>query len=189
MAKTCSEVTEVSMRKRLSGTATNLLLSALVLAWGIVPPAVCHGHEGGEDTTHRHNTVAHQGHDCGNRVHSIDADSQPAGAEGSPVVLRSLVVHLHWSLWGVDFSVPVSEDDQPDNEGNAAEPVIVRLVDSVPTPVTENNGFTSIDPVTVWQFGLDSAVVQTSSLPLSSRTQSAPLCDRARHERSGVLLA
>lgn len=176
------------MRKRLSRILANLLLSALVLAWGIVPPVVRHGHEGGEDTTHRHNAVAPQGHDCGNRGHSIDADSQPAGAEGSPAVLRSLVVHLHWSLWGVDFSVPVSQDDQPSDEGNATESVVVCLVDSVPTPVTENNSFASIDPVTIWQFGLASTVVQTSSLPLSSRTQSAPLCDRARRERSGVLL-
>ena len=167
----------------------NLLLSALVLAWGIVPPAVRHGHEGGEDTTHRHDVVAHQGHDRDDRGHSTDATSQPAGSEVSPAVLRSLVVHLHWSLWGVDFSVPVSEDDQQDDESNAAEPVLVRLVDSVPTPVAESNGSASIDPVTVWQLGLDSAVVPTSSLTTPRLAQSAPLCDRARHERSGVLLA
>ena len=176
------------MRQRFSATPTNLLLSTLVLAWGIVPSAIRHGHEGGEDTNHRHEAVANHGRDHDDRGHSSDADSQPAGSEVSPAVLRSLVVHLHWSLFGVDFSVPVSEDDQPDDGSNAAEPAVVRLVDSVPTPAIENDRSPSNSLVTASQPGLDSAVVPTSSLTTPSLTQSAPLCDRARHERSGVLL-
>ena len=176
------------MRKRFSGALTNLLLSALVLAWGIVPPAIRHGHEGGEDSSHRHDAVAYHGHDHDDRGYFADEAWRPAESEVSPAVLRGLVVHLHWSLLGVDCSVPVSEDDQPRDVSNAAEPVVVRLVDSVPTPVLENNGSSSSPSVAVSQPGLDSPVVQTVSLATPGLAQSAPLCDRARHERSGVLL-
>ena len=176
------------MRKRFSGVITNLLLSALVLAWGIVPSAIRHGHEGGEDSSHRHDAVADHGHDHDDRGYFAEESSQPAESGVSPAVLRGLVVHLHWSLWGVDYSVPVSEDDQPDDAKNAAEPVVVRLVDSVPMPVLENNGWSSRSSVAVSQAGLDLPVVQTVSLATPGLAQSAPLCDRARRERSGVLL-
>jgi len=82
----------------------------------------------------------------------------------------------------------VSEDDQPDDAKNAAEPVVVRLVDSVPMPVLENNGWSNRSSVAVSQTGLDVPVVQTVSLATPGLAQSAPLCDRARRERSGVLL-
>jgi hypothetical protein len=176
------------MWKRFSRTATNLFLSALVLAWGIVPPAVRHSHEGGEDTRHRHDAVADHGHDHGERGHTGDADSAPAGSDVSPAVLRALVVHLHWSVFGVDFSVPVPEDDQPNDGSNDAELAVVRLVDSVPTPAIDRNGPASIAPMTVAQLGLESAVVPNPPLASFHLTQPVPLCDRARHERSGVLL-
>jgi hypothetical protein len=176
------------MRKRFNGVITNLLLSALVLAWGIAPPAIRHGHEGGEDSSHRHDAVAYHGHDHDDRGYFADEASQPADSGVSPTVLRGLVVHLHWSLLGVDYSMPVSEDDQPGDVSNPADLVVVRLVDSVPTPVLGNNGSSSLCPVAVSQPGLNSPVVQTVSLAKPSLVPSAPLCDRARHERSGVLL-
>ena len=176
------------MRIRTSGVATNVLLSALVLAWGVAPSAIRHGHEGGEDTSHRHDAVAHHGHHDDARGHLTNEDSQAVEAELSSAVLRNLVVHLHWNLLGVDFSVPVSEDEQPSDGSSAEELVVVPLVDSVPNPVLDRGGGVNCDSVTVQQPGLDAAVDEPPSLTTAAPTQSAPLCDCARHERSGVLL-
>jgi hypothetical protein len=176
------------MQKRLGGIVANLLLSALVLAWGIVPPAIRHGHEGGEEANHSHEAVAHHEHDHDGHQHPGHEDSQPAGAVVSPGAFRGLVVHLHWSLFGVDFSVPVSQNEPPEDGSNNAEPALVRLVDSVPSPVLGNSSFAGDSSAAAAQAGLDSAVAPTSLLTTGKLTQSAPLCDRARHERSGVLL-
>ncbi len=182
------EIAQVTMRKPMIRIATRLLLSALVLAWGIVPLAIRHGHEGGDKPSHRHHAVAHHGHDHDDHGHSTDEDSQPAGLDVSPAVLSSLVIHLHWRLFGVEFSVPVSEDEQPEDGSNAAKPAVVRLVDSVPNPVIDHNRLASSSLATSAQPGLDSPVVPTSSLTTAGPRPSRRLCDRVRDERSGVLL-
>jgi hypothetical protein len=166
----------------------NLFLSALVLAWGLAPPGIRHGHEGGEDRSHRHNGGANDEDHNDGRVLLANGDSRQVGSERSPVVLCSLVVHLHWSLLGVDFSVPVSDGDRSDNGSSSGDPVVVRLVDSVPTPALERDRSVNCDSVTVQHSGLAADVDQASSLTPVGPTPSAPLCDRARHERSGVLL-
>lgn len=176
------------MRKRFGRTATNLLLSALVLAWGIVPPAVRHGHDGGDEPNHRHKAVAHHSHEHGDHDHPSDGASRSVESQVSPSALRGLVFHLHWSFFGVEFSVPMSEDDQSDDARHAAEPAIVRLVASVPAPVLHNSTFMGGFSATGAQPALDLPVGLTSSLTNPNLTRSAPLCDRARHERSGVLL-
>ena len=174
------------MPRCLSGIATNLLLSALVLAWGVVPPAVRHSHEGGADVNHRHEVAAHHGHE--HHGHSHDEDWHPGGAKVSASVLRGLVVHLHWSFLGLDFSVPLSDDEQSKDGRQAATPAVVRLVDFAPAPTLDTGHSLSIAPVIVALSSLEAALVQAPSLAGFERRQSAPLCDRARRERSGVLL-
>jgi hypothetical protein len=175
------------MRKRFSGIASNLLLLAL-LAWAIVPPAIRHGHEGGEDSNHRHDAGTHHGQDNGECEPSSDQDSHVAGTDEAPVVLRSLFVHLHWRLFGIELSVPVSQDDQPDDGTDDAKPVVVRWDDSLPTPGRDNSDSTVNAPATASQLGLPGVVAAASSSRPPNLVPTAPLCDRARHERSGVLL-
>lgn len=175
------------MRKRLSRATASFLLSALVLAWGIVPPAIRHGHEGGEDRSHRHDLVANQG--CGEQGQGADNGPRKAGYEVSPATLRSLAVHLHWSLLVFDFSVAVPLNGPSDDGDGGAEPTLVRLVGSMPTPAADNNGSAGDSPTLGAPLDFDAPVAATSSGRHPNLLRSAPLCDRARHERSGVQLA
>jgi hypothetical protein len=175
------------MRKRLSRKAVCFLLSAWVLAWGIVPPAIRHAHEAGEDRRHRHDSAAIQGQ--GEQWQGADKDTPEAGSEVSSATLRRLVVHLHWSLLVIDFSVAVPENGPSDDRDGGAKPTILRFVDSVPQPALDNNGFAGDSPATVSPLDFKPWVAATSSRRHPSLLRSAPLCDRARHERSGVQLA
>lgn len=177
------------MRKQLSRRNANLLLSALVLAWGIVPPAIRHGHHEGGDRDHRHDAVARDCDDHGAHGHKTEEHAHDDALGVSPGAQDRFVVHLHWRLFGIDFSVPVPKNGQQDEENDDAEPSVVRLVDSVPTLTVEINGFAGAFPETVSQLGLDSPMVESSPSRPPSLVPSVPLCDRARHERSGVLLA
>jgi hypothetical protein len=160
----------------------------LVLAWGVAPPAIRHGHEGGEDAEHRHEHEAASQHGHHDGGHAGDEDLPTAGVVVSLTPLRSLVVHLHWNFLGVGFSVPVSQDDQPDGGDDHARPEMVRLVDSVPTPVVAGGDRVSNPLATAAQRRSDRPVFATLPTHRSQPAQTAPLCDRARHERSGVLV-
>ncbi len=175
------------MSDPLGARTINLLLASLVLAWAIVPPTVRHGHEGGEDSGHRHDSVGQHVHDRDSRGHSEDGGLPPAGVESPPSIRGELVVHLHWCVLGLDFSLPLSERAPSWDERYVARPAIVSLGDGLPAPARDNHG-ASLTLAAMLPTGLDSPVAPASATAAVDDCPSATLCDRARHERSGVLV-
>jgi len=188
-------------RMRFSPLAANLLLTALVVAWGSVPPAIRHGHEGGDDTRHRHhghhandqNARGHQEcdahwhhHDDGAHRHFHER-SDESSRDISSVMLAGPIVHLHWGWLGFHLSLPVSQHEPSDDGCNGAEPVVLRLIDVLPTPTVGDCGVASHALSPAVPFG----VIGFAAVPPLPRSPdllpAAPLCDRARRERSGVL--
>ena len=163
-----------------------MALCTLLVAWEICPPAMRHAHEGGSDTGHRHAAAA----DPHQHSHSHQADLSPHSSRvDASTTIGECAVHLHWGLMGIGFSLPVSPTPHDPDRLFGFEPVMVRLVDDLPT----------INPGVQWR---DVADLPASPKLLSGNRRlmpspprwinsiaSLPLCDRARFERSGVLLA
>jgi len=176
------------MRYRLWRKTLSLLLSASVLAWGIVPPVVQHEHAGGSDATHRHDDcheVAHHGshrHDSDDEhhEHAILPDVSP---------LADNVLHLHWRFLGVEFSMPAPEEPAESDDEGTGPPAIVRAMNE---EVLTTRAGPSMSRLLLVGINAPNADTGRNSAPLPrapNLVTSIPLCDSARLERSGVLLA
>ena len=175
---------------RLRTTLLNYLLSSLVMAWGMLPPALVHAHEGGDQAGHRHaapvGLADEHSHDDGS--HGCQHSHHEDGFQISPE-LGGIVAHAHWELFGVDFSWPVPDEGNHEGNSRSVEPVLVRLANE-PVPVTVTSVIHSgLIGATALQPALD--VVRSASAPTRAANPVAalPLCDSARLERSGVLRA
>jgi hypothetical protein len=175
---------------RLKITPLNYLLSSFVMAWGILPPALIHSHEGGGDTGHQHDeqTVAvalvdDHGHSHDGQSHELQA---PVAADVS--LLGSLVSHLHWDFLGIDLSIPLPAEDQRGDRVGEQDQVLVRLTEEMPRLSHGVNLLLALQ-ATILEAKLDCVATRAApSLP-PGLTASIPLCDAARFERSGVLLS
>jgi hypothetical protein len=179
------------------GLTTRILLSAAFLATTLTPPAVRHLHESdGETAHHRHAANRVAGHEdvhawAGQVYEHDDATGehrtlQYAGVE----VSAAHPWHLHLVLLGIGMTLPghVPDDDQREPGGR----VLFISVGS-------GDNFLPSQPCA--QSPLDQLVA--AQTPASARDASSSedvrgvsppersvlLCDRARHERSGVQLA
>ncbi len=177
------------MRNRFRQKTLSLLLSALVLAWGIVPLGFQHAHAGGNKPTHIHDKcremVHHDSHD-----HESDEEHHEHATDSNVSLLADYVLHLHWRLLGVEFSMPVSEEPVEDDvDGDAVPSAIVRMISEI-VPATQAGP--SLGRVLLAVTCTSNADVVRNSDPVPrppNLVTSIPLCDSARLERSGVLLA
>ena len=167
----------------------SLLLSALVLAWGAIPPGVEHAHVGGSDANHQHDKcdeMAHHGlHD-----HESDEDHHEHATVSDVSLLADNVLHLHWQLLGLEFSIPVPEEpaDGTEDEGTAV-PAVVRVMNENVPAAQAGPSFDRVFLAAICAPSIDVVwSLEPIPRPLDLVT-SIPLCDSARLERSGVLLA
>ena len=177
------------MRYRFRRKTLSLLLSALVLAWGIVPAAVQHTHEGGHEPAHRHDD-SHQAAHHGSHDHHSDDGHHEHAPVPNVSLLADNVLHLHWQFLGMEFSMPAPEEPA-DNGGDerTAPQAIVRTMNE--EGLTTQAG-PSIGRVLLSGIYAPSADVVRNSEAVPrppNLVTSIPLCDSARLERSGVLLA
>ncbi len=167
----------------------NLLLSALVLAWGIVPPGVQHTHSVGSDTHHQHDDCQEVAHHTSHN-HDSDDEHHEHGPVPEASLLTDFVVHVHWQFLGMEFSMPVPEEPVEGNDdGDTVPPAIVRVMSEV-VPATQAGP--SVGRLFLAAICTPSADVVWSLEPIPrppNLVTSIPLCDSARLERSGVLLA
>ena len=176
----------VAMRYHFRQMTVSLLLSAFVLACGITPPLVQHAHTGGDDTTHRHgdcHELAHSGrheHDGGHHGHATATDVS---------LLADCVAHLHWRFFGVEFSMPTPDEPTDNDDQSTVPPAIVRATNEEGVTARSGPSFDRVPMVGV--YGPSADVVRDSEPAARppNRGTSIPLCDSARLERSGVLLA
>jgi hypothetical protein len=170
---------------------TSVCLAAVLLLGSIAPPAVRHVHAlaEGAGTHHRHDADHHL---AGAHGHHHDESGHHQAARGSEhaASMSSHWWHLHIQLLGLALTLPepASRDDgrqSPRNDvlfllAGQEKPFLFRatlwtemqqLLVSPVFSATEDAAFTQI--------------VILRPAPVSC----APLCDRARRERSGVLTA
>ena len=181
-----------TMQNCLRKKTVNLLLSALVLAWGIAPPGMQHAHSGGNDNTHRHDTHqqdAHRNDACRETAAhtSHDHERETVWDFSLPA---DFVLHLHWQLLGVEFSIPAPEEPADnDDDRNTIPAAVVRVMNEV---VPTAQAGPSFGRVLSADTCISSADLVSSLQPVprwANQITSLPLCDSARFERSGVLLA
>lgn len=179
------------MLDRVSRTSLKLLVAAAVLAWTSMPPAIVHSHEDGDNPTHRHEIGSdhHDHHHHHGHSHTADhAHARPAVPDG--VDFGTVAVHCHWQLLGFWFALPFSRErgDHEDERG-MARVAIVDLADgdglAAPTGIAMAQAVCQPSPAASPGFVPLVSTLQGPQRP----TSATPLCDSARLERSGVLLA
>ena len=173
-----------SWRKVLS-----VVLSALMLVWGTVPPGVQHAHAGGSAANHRHDNC-HEVAQHGSHDHDLDDEHHEHATLPDVSRLAGYVLHLHWRLLGVEFSLPVPEApvDGNGNEGTVP-PAVVRMMNEI---VPARQASPSFGRVLLTAICAPSTDVVSNLEPIPrppNLVTSMPLCDSARLQRSGVLLA
>ena len=176
---------------RLRITPLNYLLSSFVMAWGILPPALIHSHAGGGDTGHRHEGRPAPVEVVDHHDHSHDGQSREHGNQPRLLddrLFGSLVSHLHWGFLGAGVSIPVPAEDHREDRLGEQDQVLIRLTNEIPILGHADN-WLSAHPMSMAHAKLDCAVVETTPSRPCGVTTSIPLCDRARFERSGVLLS
>jgi len=162
-----------------------------VLLWTTVPPAIVHSHNDGDDPAHRHEVrTPHHDHHHGHYPSDAADHAHARPAAVDRVESKTLATHCHWQLLGFWFALPTS-GERGDGEENRdlAKLAIVDLADG--DGLASAPGSASAQAV-----GESSPAAPPGFLPLAStpegpqrQSSSTPLCDSARLERSGVLLA
>jgi hypothetical protein len=171
----------------------SLLLAATVLAWGHSPPPVQHSHQGGADLSHRHD-CADANHDATNaapHLHYASNCGQSHSATTVPNGICGEASHLHFQWLGFRLTLP--DDDSPTKKGEDHSTSKLLFVqasrDLVPQVYSGSRLDKSLALLFPQAVSADIAAtclaVSFSSLPVIPH----PLCDRARHERSGVQLS
>lgn len=198
------------MRQRFHKAIT-VLLSGAVLASSVLPPAVCHAHVGGDrehshhDAEADHHADVHPGHD---RHHDGEADQDEHShhsvshndrhrhddGRDDEHEIESPAAHLHFSIAGFDFSLPLPVDEHSNGPlgpvGDDAVFVgIVRLTDDF-TVVSQVDLASVVDVSAADSLTIDVSADEDDGRArcLNGRADRIFLCDSARCERSGVLL-
>jgi len=192
------------MRSRRLEKCLRLLLAALLVGGGF-SLGMRHAHPGGDRAHHRHGlmeyVLAHHhaaSHDhpvC--HGHAVDFDADLADdADHDREDLASASLHRHVFILGFEFTLPSSsqlpadssEEGSQDNPSVAGKDTLFKLVsDDLP------DGSAAVRSVEiasqVMPFSAPAAILVYRPSPLNGRMTpiSRPLCDTARHERSGVL--
>lgn len=176
----------------------SLLLAVLLVASAIAPPTVGHTHEVASEGSihHVHRGAApssrresrsygvHHRHVNGQHVHA--AHSQPRQADMGRAAWWHL--HLHW--FGFQLTLPDPDFSPDDDEQCTDHKILVSatIQDSEFCHVNRSSWVTCC----VWpvaSLALESVAALQARWATRPPVLCAPLCDSARHERTGVLLA
>lgn len=166
-------------------TPLRFLLAAAMLVWGAVPPPVCHAHEGGVDSGHRHSGFAAH-HD----IHHALPDPTHHGAmtlDASTLDGDGLVTHHHYQLLGLEFQLPCDGEDCDEDE--TSEPLLIGGTRGSSAISAGGDRFSGQHLCGSPQASVQCAVVAALPIHFPRVIASLPLCDSARLERTGVRLA
>ena len=169
---------------------TSILLATLLLTAAVAPPAIRHTHpladesqshhhhEANPDLSHGHN------HHGDHRGHYL-ADRNACDAE----LTNGHWWHLHFHFLGLEVTLPEPASDQGDRESDGKDTVSVLASGEqlLPCQTSPSASAQQLIRWSTFSWPSDAArmqVVVWAPAPVSS----APLCDSARRERSGVLL-
>jgi len=176
------------MSARSCRSLTALLQAAILLAVAVAPPGTRHAHfiGGGDGSHHRHELAEGHGHvHDGKQHHGSHDDSSNAEIGEGPAW------HLHVHLLGFDFTIPEPVSNSSDSESPGI-PELVALAmgqDLLSCPATLPSSVKCSEPPSMSTSPLFDAALLQVAVKSEPPVSCAPLCDRARQERSGVLLA
>ncbi len=158
-------------------TLTALQLTVVMLLGSLAPPGTCHRHADG-DVVHSHR---HGHHDHGRGDHGSDYHQT-----STERVARAAEPHLHLAFAVFNVTLPVREDDS-ESTSHKSDPALypMRLVDDC---VPRVDGFTVLGHLDAPSLRATVATKDRMRRPAAQPAASIPLCDTARHERSGVQL-
>ncbi len=176
-------------------TLVNLLMAAMVLAWSVSPPPVQHTHAGGTDLSHRHGAPDGRCPQMGTSLqYHGESDHGPFdSAARVPIGLCGKASHLHVQWFGFRLTLPDHESPTKKGHDHSTSELLFIQAQASRAPASQvhsgnrldtSPALLSLDLLAAGIAGARSAV-SCSLVPAASH----PLCDRARHERSGVLLA
>ena len=180
------------MQRRIFRNLLGLLLTAVMLAFSLIPPGYRHAHEGGNDLSHGHADASHSishrltGSEYPGKCH----DSQSFDGCSVENSLGDDKTHRHFQFLGFSVALPdthrpteKSGEDSHDNQF-----VSIRASENI-LPVSQSNTDARNWLIPIAQDYSPHSVMAISATS-HSRQSAAPalLCDRARHERSGVQL-
>ena len=162
------------------------LLSLAVLVAGVMPPGQVHAHHDG-DLPHGHKTDVQrhadlhvsQSHHHGQDHHRGQAASLDSGPRR----------HMHLVFFGIELTSPFSdEDDERDAAAIGDQIALVRLLDERGQVSEDQARLRLLEPddLSYGSGECERSLVHRGSTP--PPVTVPPLCDRARHERSGVQL-
>jgi hypothetical protein len=182
------------MSKRSARTSLSLFLAATVLAGGIFPPATRHGHEGGSDLSHRHDSrlqIQPERHDYIARMeHPGDVPSHRRAAVPEGGATADWSAHLHFVWLGFRLTLPDSgSSDKNGDVHNTKQLVFVRAGRDLTSSSHSGYGLDRALTLALQQALPDVAAISPAFRCSFQPVVTSLLCDRARHERSGVLLA
>lgn len=186
---------------RCSRTAASLLLSGFLVAGSLVSPALRHSHSGGNlahdhvaaSTVHEH-PHGHKhchGHKHAGREHHRHRHAHRHSHDASlhDASLNGASPHLHLNFLGWALFLPAPLSDPLDADGNSTaepQPRLVRLVDH--DQIQSRDSSPALGPSS-----LPAVAAPYASVALARQfwdpqipSSAQPLCDSARHERSGV---
>ena len=177
------------MRNHFRQKTMSLLLSALVLVWGVIPPGVEHTHTGGNDASHKHDKCDDVAHHDSHNHHGDDGHHEHATVPDVSLSADN-VLHLHWQLLGLELSIPLPEEpvDGTDDE-NTTLPAFVRVMDEIVPTMQAGLSFDRVLLAAICTPSVDTVWILEPIPRPPDLVTTIPLCDSARLERSGVLLA
>ena len=158
---------------QLAPHAFRFLLIFGMLLSGV--PAWQHSHDAG-DRPHRH---AHDGH--AHDGHAHDGHSQGSRSEDGCDGVSQSHAHVHFALFGLEFTIPVESDDDDSWHGQTTYlAAAATVMEFAPT----SSYFAALAQPMLKADERVQVVLTFRSIS----APAAPLSDNARHERTGVLL-
>lgn len=163
------------MMQEIPRVLVNLLTVATVVAWSIAPPPILHGQQGGRKLSLNH-AKAHNQLAC---LATVESDANSDGAAD---------LHYHW----LGFHLAHTDDSPTQKGGDCCLSKLLSFQISRAS-LHEDHARCRLDTTPAFlPLKLATAVIAAGRAPdfcSGSCVMSRPLCDRARHERSGVQLS
>jgi len=150
-----------------------------------------HGSDGDPHVSshcHNHDNHCHEGSGHGHRhPHQHPGEMEMPAADAT---IEPVTAHVHVWLLGFQFTLPVPRGSETEDEGS--QPILISLASGefvqAPclSPKNDCAGNLCLTPSLLRNEGF--LPPELSCRSAESRPSSPPLCDTARHERSGVQL-
>lgn len=165
-----------------------LLRSSLILLFvapAVQPPPIRHAHSGG-DQPHQHIAASEHTHPLHRGHAHSEADHSVAPADDAQLPQ----VHRHYSFFGFDLALPDRADGEHDADHFSFVCALVGPAADGKAPVTDSWPAALPEPLGDSPDRLDApGDGRPAHLAPQRALPAGPLCDTARHARSGVQLA